>query len=354
MKLKKITAFLCSTVLAASLLAGCGGVNNGAAVATIDGQKIEYGLMHFVARLEQANSDDFYTMYYGQQGMSFWKNDNGEGIPMDQALAEDVLNTMQEIYTLEKHMEEYNVSLTEEEQNAISQAASAFLAANSKKALKALGAEQAYVEEYLRLSTIQQKMKKAIIANVDTNVTDEEAKTGTYSYVEISKSSESQDADTVAADLEQLKTQASAFADAAGAGTLEAAAEEYGHTVSTGTFKADDDSVDAEVVTALGGLKESEVSGLIETADAYFVVRLDAELDREATDETKESIIEEREETLYSETVEKWKEDSEWTIDEDVLAKISFDNLFTTTPESSESTESVPEGTEPVVDATEE
>ena len=54
---------------------------------------------------------------------------------------------------------------------------------NSKDAINALGATQEIVEEYLTLETIQSKMKAAIVAGADTNVTDEEAKTGAYSYV---------------------------------------------------------------------------------------------------------------------------------------------------------------------------
>lgn len=47
---------------------------------------------------------------------------------------------------------------------------------NSKDAINALGATQEIVEEYLTLETIQSKMKAAIVAGADTNVTDEEAK----------------------------------------------------------------------------------------------------------------------------------------------------------------------------------
>ena len=71
----------------------------------------------------------------------------------------------------------------------IADTAAAFIADNSKDALDALGADEETVERYLTLATIQNRMHTAIIADADTNVTDEEANTSSYSYVKVSKQS---------------------------------------------------------------------------------------------------------------------------------------------------------------------
>ena len=65
MKIKKFTALLVSGVMAASILAGCGGIDKNATVATLDGQEIKLGVANFAARLQQAQYDDFYTAYFG-------------------------------------------------------------------------------------------------------------------------------------------------------------------------------------------------------------------------------------------------------------------------------------------------
>ena len=134
---------------------------------------------------------------------------------------------------------------------------------NSKDAINALGATQEIVEEYLTLETIQSKMKAAIVAGADTNVTDEEAKTGAYSYVGISKTTHQDESgntvDYTDEEKEELAAKVADFAKAAKEDGLDAAAEDAGYTVSTGTFTQEDDSVDDNLLAALKNLKEGEV-----------------------------------------------------------------------------------------------
>ena len=327
MKLKRITTLLLSTMIAASLFAGCGGVNKDKTVATLNGEPVKLGIANFTVRLQQANADDFYRQLFGD---TVWTSDTyGTGMTTEDSFKEDAIASVQEMYTLQLHMEDYGVSLSDEEKDAI----------------EALGATTDIVEEYLTLTTIQNKMHDAIIADVDTNVTDEEAKTSSYSYVVISKTSEEEVQSTETAEStetadetsDSVKTQAGEFAKAAQTDGLETAAEAYGYTVSSGTFTADDTGLDAEVLETLQKLKEGGVSGLIDTESSYYVVRLDAEVDEKATEENRKSIISERQENHYNEVLDGWKETDKWELDEKVWASVSFDNLFTLIEESTES-----------------
>lgn len=332
MKRTRLAALLLSGVMAASVLTGCGGVNKNAVVATFDEKEITLGVPNFAARLQQAYSDDMYSYYFGG---SAWDSDlSGTGVTMQEDVKNSVMDSMFEMYTLDAHTEEYGVALSEEEQTKITEAASAFIEANSKEALKELGADREVVEEYLRLVTIQEKMHEAIIADVDTNVSAEEANTGAYSYARVSKTTytdaNGNSAEYTEEELETLAGTVGAFATEAKAGTLEDAAEKYGYTVSTGTFTADDEMLDAAVLTALQGLEEGAVSDVIDTENAYYVVRLDAKTDAEATEATKESIISDREDALYEEVLSGWQEGHTWEVKESVWKDVTFDRLFTT------------------------
>ena len=88
---------------------------------------------------------------------------------------------------------------------------------------------------------------------------------------------------------------------------------------------------------------------MIELDSSYYVVRLDAKTDAEATEETRKSIISERQSDHYSEVLSGWEDSSTWTLNEKVWAKVSFDNLFTTVEEGTEAagaTESAADTTE--------
>lgn len=342
MRTGKLTALLLSGVMAASVLTGCGSIDKTAVAATLDETEVSLGVANFAARLQQATYDDFYVAYFGEE---VWGSDlYGNGTTMQESTKNDVMESLHDMYTLEAHMADYGVELSEADMTAITDTASAFIAANKQDALDALGADQATVEEYLKLVTIQTRMREAIVADVDTNVSDAEANTSAYSYVRISKTSytdaDGKQAEYTEDEKKELAKTVELFATEAKAGTLEDAAEKYSYTVSSGTFTAEDESLDAAVLTALKGLEEGAVSDVVDTDNNYYVVRLDAKTDAKATETTRENIIAQRESDLYKEVLDGWKEEHEWTVDEKVWKQVSFDNLFTTVNKE-ENTEAV-------------
>lgn len=332
MKKTKIAAVLLSGIMAASILAGCGDVDKNAVAAVFDQKEIHLGLPNFAARLQQAHDDDIYNYYFGG---NVWDSDpSGTGVTVQEDVKNNVMENLFALYTLEAHMAEYDVTLSEEEQTKISDVASEFIEANSKEALNELGAEQTIIEEYLRLMTIQAKMYQAIIADVDTKISDTEANTSAYSYVRVSKTSYTDaQGNTAEYTKEEQETLAKTIADFAAEvkeKRLEDVAEAYSYTVSTGTFTADDEILDPKVLAALQELQEGDVSEVIDTENAYYVVRLDAKTDLAATEATKKSIISERERTLYEEVLAGWQEAHTWEVKNDVWKDVVFDRQFTT------------------------
>lgn len=353
MNTKKFTALLLSGVMAASVLAGCGGIDKDAVVATLDGQEIKLGVANFAARLQQAQYDDFYTAYFGED---VWNSDPyGNGATMQDNLKDSVIGSIEDMYVLKNHMDDYGVALSEEDQTAIKTAAADFMSVNTDDALEAMGATEDIVEEYLTLVTIQTRMREAIIVDADTNVSDEEANTSDYSYVVISKTSyKDADGNTVDYTDEEkadLADTVKKFQSAATTVTLEDAADEFGYTVSTGSFASDNTTLDADVLAALQGLtEEGQVSDVVETDSSYYVLRLDTITDADKTEQHRQEIIGNRQSELYSEVLQGYKDEAEWVLNEKVWKTVTFNNLFTTTVESTE-TETV-DSTEPA--ATEE
>lgn len=344
MKKKKVITLFFSCALALSVFTGCASVqiDKNASAAVLDEEEISMGIANFAARVQQAQYDDFYTAYFGEK---VWSSDlYGNGTKMEDNLKDGVIESIRDLYLLKNHMSDYGVSLSEEENTAIANAAAEFISANTNDALDALGADEDIVKEYLTLVTIQKKMYDAIVADADTNVSDEDANTSAYSYVYISKTTgkdaEGNTVEYTDEDKEMLLNTVNLFAAAAKNQTLETAAEEYDYTVTNGTF-ASDTTLDENVLTALKALQEGEVSDVVETDSAYYVLRLDAQVDEQATAERRAQIISERESTLYTDVLDEWKEASEWTLYEKEWEKVTFDNLFTTIVETDDAAESL-------------
>jgi foldase protein PrsA len=251
-----------------------------------------------------------------------------------------VMDDFHDLYTLKNHMADYDVSLTEDEEQEILDAANAFLEANDASTLKEIGADQSTVVEYLTLYKIQEKMTAAIKAEADTTVTDEEANMRAYTMLCFSTAG-SYDSDynyveltdeEVAAVEEQAKA---AYAEITSPSDIETVADEYGLTATNGTYDADDTSLADEVKTALDGLSEGEMSDLVTTDSGYYILRLDAETDEEATETNRESIIEEKQDDHYDEILSGWQENDGWTVKDKQIAKIEFRNIFTAPEEES-------------------
>lgn len=343
MKKKNFAAILLGGVMAASMLMGCGGVDKNATVADFDDTKVSLGLANFAAKLQQAGYDDFYVAYFGED---VWKTDSlGNGATMEQNLKDGVMTSLQTMYVLQAHADEYGVALSDDEKNKIRETAEQFISANDKQALEALGAEQEIVEEYLTLATVQEKVHEAIVAQADTKVSDEEANTSAYSYVKAPKTTYTDEAGNSAEYTEEeqkeIRTKFDDFAAGIKEGDLESAAEENGYTVNKGTFTKEDENLNEAVLKELQALKEGGVSGVIDADTDYYVVRLDQKTDKEATEQTKESLISEKENEYYEETLNGLKEKHTWTVNEKVWGKVKIKNLFTTTVKGTETEEPV-------------
>lgn len=357
MKLKRISAVALAGVITAGMaLTGCGSLDPEATVATVNGIPISLGLANFAAQFTAVDYDTYYMSYFGQD---MWSSDpSGNGETMTDSVKNNILDTLEEYYLLEQHMADYGVVLTDEELEEARAAAAQFIADNTDEALKAMSASEDDVTEFLRLNLLQSKMNKAIIADVDTNVPDEDCAQKTFSYVRVSKTaSTSSDADSEDAEEKtdeqkaaEAKEKAQKILDAALAGSqedpLQAAADDNDANKSTCAYGSadlneDDNStyLELEVLQAAEKLGEGEFAKtLIETDKYFYVIRMDSLFDQDATDRKRASIISDREEELYDKTVDGYKEAADWTINDKVWEPVNFDTIYTKAKGNTDST----------------
>ncbi len=330
MNVKKLTSCLAAAAMACSIaLTGCGSTIDANAVgATLNGKEISLGFMNFMAKFQQASYDPMYVSYFGTD---YWSQEVSEGMTMEDSTKKSIADNLELLYLLEEHMADYQVEISEEETEAMKEAAKQFLADNSEKAVKQMGATEEYAQELLRLYTIQQKMRTAITAEAEVEVTDEEAAQRTFSYFRVSATSKTDSEGNSTDYTEEEKTAlAAAMKEAAAAAKedFEGTAEKNEYTVSTYSYGKDETSMDEAVIKAADALKEGEVSDLITTDSYFYVIRLDSELDEEKTAEKKESLTEQKKTEYYNGICDGYKEAATYEINESNWAKVKFDKLF--------------------------
>ena len=165
MKFGKKASVLILAVIMVMSFAGCSQfgkqtIDEKAVVITVDDVKVTAGLVNFWAR----NAQSIYEGYYSQSGTNPWIQEIERGQTYEDMMKDEVAKEIQNLYLLEKHAEEYKITLTDEELKAIDAAAEKFEKANSEDAKDKVSAKKEYAVEYLRLLTLQEKLYDSLEA----------------------------------------------------------------------------------------------------------------------------------------------------------------------------------------------
>ena len=368
---KKTAVVALAGVMAAGMLTGCGekALDGTKTVATVDGAEIPLGMLSLSVREGQAQAEAMYKSFMGGSDYSIWGTEAEEGKTYGEQAVVQALKDIELMCILKEKAADYDVEITEDDEKAIADAAAAFMSANTEDTLKTLAVTEDQVKTYLELETYKSRMHDPIIADVDKNVSDEEAQQSSFNYVSISTSDLSDD------EIKQKKEDAQKILDGLNAdpdgdfGEIAKSVDDS-YTVLSGSFDTNEDASEEEsddedettasssnypdeVMKVLRTLKDGEVGpDVIEADSAYYVVKLDKVNDEDATATKKESIISTRENELYTETTDKWLDEADIKVEKKVLKTLKVtDNHKFTIQTAAEDTET-PEVTEEA-DATE-
>ena len=370
---KRTAVVALAGVMSVGMLTGCGSktLDGTKTVATVDGTDIPLGVVSLYAREQQQRTTAMYMSYMGSAD-NIWDQtadeDSGETYG-DQAVTSS-LESIEKLYILKEKASDYNVELTDEDETAIADAASQFMAANSEETIKELAVTEDQVKTLLELQTIQKKMYDPIVAEGNITVSDDEANQTTFTYVSISTSGDDvtdEDKETKKEQaqeiLDKMKEDPTADMSEVAQGVDESYSAVQGNFTTKESEDEDEDSSGAaypdEVISVLRGLKDGEVADdIIETDTGYYVVRLDKINDEDATASKRESLQNSKESTYYTETTNQWLDDADVKVVKKVLKTLKITDKHTFTAPTSTPTPS-PEVTEeatptPEADVTEE
>ena len=335
---KSVAKLAAAGLAAAMVLTGCTPAASSTLVNINKGEaKIEYGYGYFMAKYYQSLYDMTYGSYYGS---GFWTQDlANDGSTMEADVKDSVMDEMKSEYILNQHTSDYNISLTDDETKAIDDAADKFFSDNDEDALKAMGATKDYVKKMLTDNTVTAKMKSAIEAETEVSLTDDETGQSKISYVKFSTAAttdsdgnktEMSDEDKAAAKAkadELASVMAADFEDKAK--ELDASVQTYTYTTAADSYE--NESLPEAVIKAAKEVEEGHTSGVIEDADTgYYVVRMDAVHDDEATATKTKELTQSAQEDHYKEVLDGWESDLKWSVDDKLWKKVTMtDSTFT-------------------------
>ena len=168
---------------------------------------------------------------------------------------------------------------------------------------------------------------------VDENVSDGDAAQKKIEYVQFSYTKKDDSGQSVQMTDDEKKAEkekAQTFLDTVSADPdkdMNAAAASAEKEVQTATFDSESSTLNADLLKAADALENvGDVTSLIETDDGIYVAKLTSKLDREATDQKKKEIVEERKQKQYEDQVETWRKETDIKVDKKEWKKVDFED----------------------------
>lgn len=336
---RKVVACLCAGCCIAGLLTGCGsGFSADTTVLTVNDTNVSLDTMLSMLRYQQAVEYDSYVEMaatYSGQGMyvdtsQFWEMDLPESdeesdtssVPdsgmRQETYADNLVNwTATELASYEAvqpYLEDYGVSLSDEEVQKIEEVAKTFCENTDKSVLTENHITEASMTEYLTLYTQYVKFQDAFMNVAEVSVTDEESEMMTLSYISFSATDELSD--------EDVKKQAEDFLatvrdreDASSVDVKSLITDEANASANTQSLPVNDTEdayvFSTEDIKALSGLSDGQwYDGVLQDENgAYYIVRMDVRQDADASAEYKESLIQDRKQEAFDVQLSEWMTD---------------------------------------------
>ncbi len=303
---RKKTAGLALILLCSIFLSACGSISKDTKIVLTTGFRKDE-----VFRIESAscykkevmvyltNLQNQYEQVYGTE---IWQQEK-DGVTLEDSVKESVLAELAQIKTMNLMAEKYGITLTEEEQDAVEQAANAYFQSLNATEKRGMNVTLDTIRQLYLEYALAGRVYNYIIQDVNPEISDDEARTVTLQQILIRTGKTDDEGNFVPYTEEQKNYAYSSALEALrcieSGEDFEVVAAQYNEAEKSTVYvsKGDTDAVYEKTAFELGN---NEVSSIFETEEGYYVLKCISTLNREETDRNKEKIVEERRKEAFS------------------------------------------------------
>lgn len=351
---KRTIALMMAVAVAASSMTGCTKRLPSDVIASYGDQMIGRSEAEFYARYQQYSTEYMYLMY-GSDPTGLWKQtDSTTSKTYEDQAKESALTAVLQTEILNEKAVADGITLTEEEQKKIEEAAEQIMKA--EPVVEASGVTEEIVKSIVTKNAMANKQYQAMIADIDTNVDESTVLHKTIEQISIRVKQDETAASTESTEQteeqkEQAQKEEAALAELASiiqsaleqGATLDEIVENYHDKEFNGvTFTVekkdafaigkDDTAVYTEQAMAM---TKGQVITAVDT-NATYVVRCTSEKDEEATQQAIEQELNNRRAAMFEQKYEELKKSAKkFTVNEKEWEKVVFSEPLIEIPTSS-------------------
>lgn len=309
--IKKGLAVLLLAVLLVSGLAACKGLGNTEFVLTtgLSGDQL-FKVGKSVCTLPEAMIYvmDYQEQYEGTYGVEMWQHDFG-GMTLEEYVKDMIVSQLASMKAVTLLAEEYEVKLDDAEKDKVEQAAKEYYQALSKEAVEYMGLERKDVEDLYETHVLSQKVYEEITKDVNTEVSDDEARIITIRQIRLETREEAEEIQEKLEEGKEFMTLASVYSK---------------DSQITYTFGRGEQS--AEYEEAAFDLENEEVSEILELEDGYYILKCVNNFEREATEANKVTMVEKRRDEIFGKVYEELIANTPSEFNTRLWEKVRFEN----------------------------
>lgn len=283
MKKTRITAVLCSVLVMALLLTGCQIGNKNIVVSGSVNNRQVFKIGDSACSIKEARVylTNYQNIYGTAYSLDLWQHDFGDDSLVDYVKAV-TMNELTRVYCMALLAESREMTLSEEEQQKVREAAKEYYGTLSEEEQLYLGVSANDIEEYYSRYALAQKLYNSLTSEVNAEVSDDEARVMEIMQIFV----------TDAGKATEVLTKLGNGDDFA------SVANNYNQLAAIQVTVSRDD-VPPEVEEVAFSLDNDQISGMITVENGYYFIKCLNKYNVELTEANKSNIVEKREKEAF-------------------------------------------------------
>lgn len=269
------------------------------------------------------NIQNQYEKIYGAE---IWNADLGS-ITLEDNVKDIALAQIAQIKTMNLMAKQYDVTLSEKEEQQVENAAKTYFDSLNETETEAMGVDEETIESLYREYALADKVYQYIIKDINPEISDDEARTITVQYILLKTYA----MDGTGKKIEYTqKAKEDAYNTACEVWEKAAAGEDFDELIRR--YSEDDKStcsfgkgeMDTAFEEAAFNLGTGEISDVVETQSGYQIIKCISAFNKEETDSNKVKIIEQRRAEVFGQEYNTFVDNLTRKLNEELWSSVHF------------------------------